>query len=299
MDRTRFVYINGRTAMEHSAKVSVFDRGFNYGDGVFETIKAINARPVFPDEHIMRLRQGIRAIGIKPGLLKNLFTDMENNAIERLIKRNNLSACQSSVRITVSRGADATGYLPKDLPPTAVIICRPIDIIPIKKYQEKGVKAVFLRNLSPALPGIKSLNFLPNILGKKEAIRKKAFEGIFVDKNNMVTEGTSTNIFIVSKGTLYTPPAHPLCPIHEGALNGVMRSKAILVARRLGIKVKEEFFCGRDLLNADEAFLTNSIIEAIPLVAIEGKPIKNSRPGEITRCVQGALYKLIQDKVSA
>lgn len=299
MDKKTFIYLNGNIVAEKKAFVSVFDRGFNYGDGVFETIKAINARPIFLYEHLLRLKQGIKAIGIRQGLLKNLFQDIKNGAIDRLIRQNNLGGCASSVRITVSRGADPFGYMPGDSMPTTVMTCRPIDAKLTSILQGKGVEAVFLRNLSPALPGIKSLNFLPNILGKKEAGEKKAFEGIFVNRDNMVTEGTATNIFIVAKGALYTTPAYPGCPIHEGALNGVMRSKAILVAGRLNIRVKEAFFCERDLVNADEAFLTNSIVDVVPLVAIEKKPIKNGCPGEVTKRIQRAISALTRNPLNA
>ncbi|MEK6531659.1 MAG: aminotransferase class IV [Deltaproteobacteria bacterium] len=292
MDKKNFVYLNGSIAAEKRALISVFDRGFNYGDGVFETIKAINAKPIFLYEHLQRMKQGIKAMGIRQVLLKNLFQDIKNNAIDRLVRQNNLGGCASAVRITVSRGTDPFGYMPGDSTPATVITCRPIDAKLSGRLQEKGVEAVFLRDLSPVLPGVKSLNFLPNILGKKQAGDKKAFEGLFVNRDNMVTEGTATNIFIVAKSTLYTAPAYPVCPIHEGALNGVIRSKVILVARRLNIKVKEAFFCERDLINADEAFLTNSIIDVVPLVAIEKKPIKNGCPGEITKRIQCAISAL-------
>lgn len=283
----RQVYLNGRIVPETRASVSVFDRGFTYGDGVFETLLVKGGRPVYLREHLKRLKDGIKILGIPATGLKELLRDIKAGAISALAEKNGLKSV-ANVKIIVTRGADTGGHAPgKDAAPTVVMIARPIDEKAISASREKGMKAVIVEGLTPTIAGIKSLNYLPNIIGKDIALRSGADEAVFMDKEGIISEGTSTNIFVVRNGVILTP-ALGKGP-SEGPLPGVARGAVIRLAGKKGIKVKETILRKKDLHGCDEAFLTNSILGAAPLVRIDGRPVRDGRQGPLTRAVQGLL----------
>lgn len=289
MKTSKTVYINGAIVPEKRARISIFDRGFLYGDGVFETLKYSNGQTAFMDEHAERLLKNLALIGIPAKGVKKLIADIKDKIIDRLIEKNGLAGKNAYVRITVTRGLDIGGLLPSPgISPTCVIAVKAIDDRFIRRIQKNGVKAVTVSGLTRALPSIKSLNFLPNVLGKMEARRRGAHEGIFTGKNGHVTEGTSTNLFIVKENRLLTPPASNAIGM-DGALPGVMRQAVIKMAKTLGIPFKEKTIKKKDLLTCDEAFLTNSIIEAVPLIKVDGRVIGSGRPGDITRLIHISL----------
>lgn len=286
--KKNYVCINGSFVPEDRAFISVFDRGLNYGDGVFETIRADRGTVHLLDEHLKRLEKGTKAIGIAQAPLKGFFDAVKNGAIETLLKKNGLSKSAASVRITVTRGVDKSALAPsRGLTPTVIIITRPLDAALISKLQKKGVKAVLLKDYSPAIPGIKSLNFLPNVIGKMEALRKGSAEGIFIGADSTVREGTSANIFLASMGAVKTPA--PGVAVSEGVLPGVMRAAVIRLAKKTGLDVKEAALHEDEILVAEEAFLTNSIIGVVPLIMVDSKPVGGGRPGKITRILQAGL----------
>lgn len=310
MKAGRYVYLNGAVTPLSGARVSVEDRGFLYGDGVFETLKYSNGAVAFKDEHLERLLKNSVLIGIPARSAKSLIANIKAGIIERLIEKNGLAEKNAYVRITVTRGSGGSGLLPSPgISPTCVIVVKAIDAKFIRRIQKNGVKAVTVSGFARALPSIKSLNFLPNVLGKMEAHRRGAYEGLFTGKDGHVTEGTSTNLFIVKKNRILTPPAFNApdkeeagsspslrsglrLTRSEGALPGIMREIVIKKAKTLGIPFREASIKKNDLLSCDEAFLTNSIIEAVPLIDVDGRVIGDGKLGDITRMIQMSLFPM-------
>lgn len=271
------IYLNGSIVPEGKACVSVFDRGLNYGDGLFETVKAHDGKPAFLKEHLKRLKAGVRFLKIP---IKALEADIKDGIIERLLKANNLSKGSACVKIIVTRGVDRSGHAPsRDTMPTLIIVTKPLDEAYIHQLQTNGVKAVLIKGYAPALGGFKTLNYLPCVLAKAEAKRRGAFEGIFVGEDDTIKEGSSTNIFIVSKGILKTPPANAA----SGILPGVTRQAVIRTALKLGLTVKETPITTKDLFNCDKAFLTNSILGMVPLVSVNSRRIGGGKAGAVRK----------------
>ena len=279
------VFLNNKFLPRDKAKVSVFDRGFIYGDGVFETLRSYNGKVFAFDLHFIRLSEGIKALAI-PIMLKE---DYLLSCIKELLRRNNLNNTDANIRITVTRGTDYGSLAPsKSLKPTLAITAKPFNP-KIKDYQLKGVKAIFLNYKRP-LPQIKSLNLLPNITGIIEAKKIKAQEGIFTN-GDKILEGTITSIFISDGKGIKTPP------IKDGILPGITRMLVIELAKAQGIKVSEVSLTRKDLKKCKEAFLTNSIMEIVPLVKTEDKLIGSGSPGTLTRRLQ-EMYKYMLIKTS-
>ncbi|MDO8426495.1 MAG: aminotransferase class IV [Deltaproteobacteria bacterium] len=286
----RLVYLNGRLLPESKASISVFDRGFNYGDGVFETLTAKDGSPLFLKEHLMRLKSGVKALGIPQAGIKGLLGDIENGAIGELIKKNGLKNSSANIKIIVTRGVDAGGHTPKKgARPTVIITAKPVDENAVTRRRKRGIKAVTISGFMPSFPGIKSLNFLPNIIGKDRALSSGADEGIFTDGSGRITEGTSANIFTVIRGVLITPRLGKT--LSEGPLPGVVRGAVIRLAKKEGIKVKEAEIYKNGLYRCDEAFLTNSVSGVTPLIKIDNKLIHNGKPGPVTRLLQGLVME--------
>lgn len=282
------VYINGRMLPEVKACVSVFDRGLNYGDGLFETMKARNGYVYFMREHLGRLKEGAKAIGIPKKSIKPLEAGIKNGAMERLLEMNGLLKGDAYLRITLTRGVDKGGHAPPgNIEPTVIITAKPLDALHIASHQRDGVRAVFIRGCRPAIPWIKTLNYLPNVMGKAEAEKRGAFEGIFTGKDSSIKEGTSTSVFIVTKGAIKTPP------LEEGVLPGITRKTVIRLAQNKGIPIREAPLYVKDLLGSGEAFLTNSVLEVTPLIRVEDFAIGGGSPGPITRLIQRYYAALV------
>ncbi len=281
----RYVYYNGRVVEEARARLSVFDRGLNYGDALFETMKAEEGEVRLIKTHMARLRAGAKLLGIPKSGLTKLASDIRAGALTRLLKKNGLGRSTASVRITVTRGVDAGNFIPKKgLKPTTIITARAVDELHVAKIQKRGIKGVLLGGAIPALAGVKTVNFLPNLLGRGEAGRRGASEGIFVDAMGYVLEGTASNIFIVKRRIIKTPPLS-LNPLSPGVLPGTTRASVIKMARAKGIAVKETRVSVADLKGADEAFLTSSTMGIVPLVKIDAKKIGPGSPGPVTRAL--------------
>ncbi len=291
---TKKVYINGRFVPEGKACISVFDRGLNYGDGVFETMKSFQGDVIFLKEHLLRLKKGMRTLGIPLKSVKYFEEDIKKGALKKLLRANALSEGYAYLKIIVTRGIDMGGHAPlKATNPTVIIISRPLEMKTISGCQKKGVRVTLIRGLGRALPGIKTLNFLTSVLGKAEAKKRGAFEGIFVSEDSRLIEGTSTNLFIV-KGRVLKTPSAPTTPTVEkdssrGALPGIMRKTVIEIAKKKRIAVEEASIYAPEIESCDEAFLTNSILDVVPVLSVDSRPVGKGVPGRITRLIQEAL----------
>lgn len=282
------VYLNGEFVEKQDAKVSVFDHGYLYGDGVFEGIRAYNGVIFRLDEHIDRLYYGAKAIMLNIPLSKE---EMKAAVVET-VRRNNLY--DAYIRLVVSRGEGDLGLDPRKCPkPTVVIIADSIQLYP-KELYEKGMKAMttYMRRNSPAAldPQIKSLNYLNNILAKMEASMCGYAEAILLNDRGYVAECTGDNIFIVKDGVLITPP------VTIAALGGITRKTVMEIAEQQGIKVEEKEFTLYNLYNADECFLTGTAAEAIPVVEIDGRVIGDGKPGPITKQILRAFAEIVDKK---
>lgn len=281
----RFVYINGAIVSAQRACVSVFDRGFNYGDGLFETLRAVDGVPAFMNEHLKRLKSGMSLIGMPRKALCAFEIDLRDGAVEKLLLENKLIMGEAYLKIIVTRGVDPAGHLPSPgAPPTVIITAKPLDQNLIDRARAKGFSAVTTEAFAPVMPGVKTLNYLPNVLARVEAGKKGADEAIFVTKESLVTEGTSTNVFVFKDGVLITPPLGG--KLHKGVLPGITRAAVLRIARSLRFPFKEAAVTLTGLQAADEAFLTNSILGIVPLVKLDSRKIGSGRPGFATSLFQ-------------
>lgn len=280
-----FVYIDGEFVPEEEAKISIFDHGFLYGDGVFEGIRAYNGRIFKLREHIDRLYDSAKAIDLKIPLSKEEF----ERVILETLRRNGLR--DAYIRPIVTRGIGDLGLDPRKCgKPTIIVIPRLWGKMYGDLY-EKGLKAVTVavRRVSyDALPpNIKSLNYLNNILAKIEANVKGGDEAIILDKDGFVSEGSGDNVFIVKNGKVITPPT-------INNLKGITREVTIDIIRKLGIPFEEKNIGLYDLYTADEAFVTGTAAEIAPLVEIDGRKIGDGKPGKITKMLIAEFEKLTQ-----
>jgi branched-chain amino acid aminotransferase len=278
------VYINGTLYPKEEAKVSVFDHGLLYGDGVFEGIRCYNGNIFKLEEHIDRLYDSAEAISLQIQLGRDQLKD----AIVSTLKANNLK--DSYIRLVVTRGVGKLGLDPFNCEtPQLVIITDTIQLYP-KELYEKGLDAIIvqtIRNHSKALnPTIKSMNYLNNILAKIECLRAGAAEGIMLNTDGYVAECTGDNIFIVKDNEVFTPP------VSAGILIGITRNVVIELAKEASITVKEEQLTEDDLYNADECFLTGTAAEIIPVANIDGRKIATGKPGKITLSLLKKYQKL-------
>ncbi len=268
------VYINGKLYPKDEAKISVFDHGLLYGDGVFEGIRCYNGNVFKFSEHIDRLYDSARAISMEIKLTRDELKD----AVINTLKANNLK--DSYIRLIVTRGVGKLGLNPFICAESQVIIITDFIQLYSKELYEKGLDAIIvptIRNHSDALnPNVKSLNYLNNILAKIECINAGATEGIMLNKDGYVAEGTGDNIFIVKDNEIVTPPTT------AGILIGITRNVAIELANGAGMTVKEEQLTRDDLYNADECFLTGTAAEIIPVVNLDGRKIASGKPGKVT-----------------
>jgi len=269
------IYIDGKYYDQKNAKISVFDHGLLYGDGIFEGIRAYNGRVFKLTEHIDRLFYSAKAILLK---IPRSHGEIVRAVVETC-RRNKLR--DGYVRLLVTRGAGTLGLNPNRCKnPSLIIIADKIQLYPAELY-ERGMEIITVpttRNLHSALnPAIKSLNYLNNILAKIEANNAGCEEAIMLNAEGFVSECTGDNIVIVKAGQMLTPP------LSAGALYGITRGVVIELAREEGLTVAEPNLTRYDLFNADECFLTGTGAELIPIVKIDGRVIAAGKPGPITR----------------
>lgn len=279
-----YVYLNDKIVPAKDAVVSVFDHGFLYGDGIYETMRAYDSVVFMIDEHINRLFRSALMIGLQiPYSSEKL-----KSAVYETIQANNLN--NAYIRLTISRGCGSLGLDPDFCQkPSIVIIVKEQKNYPRTLYR-KGLKIIIAktrRNLKEAInPQIKSLNFLNNILAKLEAKEKKANEAIMLNAYGKITEGTICNVFFYKNNILCTPS------IDCGILDGITRGIVLSLAREAGIKVKEGKFNVQDIYSAKEIFITNTTMEVMPVSELDS----NKYPvGELSK----TLRKLYRQKVKA
>ncbi len=269
------VYVNGRITDERAAVVSVFDHGFLYGEGVYETLRTYSQRLFLYERHVRRLRRSASMIALDVP-----FTDDDLlQAIRETMTHAGLDG-EAYVRVLLTRGVGELTYDLQATPTlTLVIIVKPQVDPPAEAYRE-GVRVVIVdivRNHPGSVnPIIKSNNLMNNALAMQEAIRRGAFEGVMRNYRGELTECTTANLFIVKAGVVLTPP------LEAGLLPGITREFIFEIGRATGVDVREGALGDEDLYGADEAFLTSTTREAVPIVTVDERTIGSGSPGPVT-----------------
>lgn len=280
---TEYIYIDGKFYTKENAKVSVYDHGLLYGDGVFEGIRAYNGRIFRLDEHIDRMYDGARAIMLEPPVSKDKMKEI----IKETLRKNNLK--DAYIRPIITRGVGDLGLDPRKCPKSSVICIAVTWGAMYGDLYEKGLTAITVsvrRNAPEALPtNIKSLNYLNNILAKIEANIKGGDEAIMFDVRGNIAEGSGDNIFLVKKGKMYTP-------FTQIDLNGVTRGAVLDLSLKLKIPVVEANLGYFDLYTADEVFVTGTAAEIGPITKIDGRVIGTGKPGPVTKKLMKAYTEL-------
>lgn len=279
------IYLDGKFVSGDEAKVSVFDHGLLYGDGIFEGIRLYGGNIFRLEEHLERLEYSAKAI-----LLPIPLSRAELSwATCETCRQNGLT--DAYIRLVVTRGVGDLGLAPWLCPkPSLFIIASKIALYP-KEYYENGLAIVTVptRRISPAAlpPAIKSLNYLNNILGKIEAKQFGALEAIMLNEQGYIAECTADNVFIVHKGEIITPAAS------QGALKGITRATIFDIGKELNVPVRECDMTRYDVWCAEECFLTGSGAEVIPVVKLDGRQIGNGTPGPITQQVLASFRRRV------
>ena len=279
------VYVDGKFVPASEAKISVFDHGFLYGDGVFEGIRAYNGRVFKLMEHLDRLYDCAKVIKLKIPVSKEEFAEI----ILETLRRNKLR--NAYIRPIVTRGIGDLGLDPdRCVNPSIIVITQEWDRLYGDLY-ERGLRAITVairRNPIDSLPpNIKSLNYLNNILAKIEANAKGGDEAIFLDHNGYISEGSGDNIFVVKNGAVVTPPT-------INNLRGITRAVAIELIRKLDIPFQEANIGLYDLYSADEIFVTGTAAEIAPITYIDGRVVGDGKPGELTKRLMEEFKKLTE-----
>jgi branched-chain amino acid aminotransferase len=282
----QLIYLDGKLVPKEQAKVSVYDHGLLYGDGVFEGIRIYNSRVFKLDEHLKRLYRSARAI-----MLEIPMSYEELKKATLMTVRANQRR-DGYIRLVVTRGEGDLGLAPWKCPkPFIFIIVDKIGLYP-EEYYTKGLEIITVptrRHIPEGLnPNIKSLNYLNNILAKIEAKHAGVMEAVMLNTDGYVAEGTGDNIFIVQNKRLITPPAY------MGALDGITKATVFELAKKLRLEAKEAVLTRFDLFNADECFLTGTAAEVVPVVKIDQRIIGDGTPGPLTLKLIKAFRALTQ-----
>ena len=279
------IYIAGKFYAKEDAKISVYDHGLLYGDGVFEGMRSYSGQVFRLQEHLVRLYESARAIHLTiPMTMEDL-----GKAVYETLNKNQLR--DAYIRLVVTRGAGSLGLDPnRTSNPQVIIIADLISLYPAE-YYDKGLELVTastVRHHPAALnPRIKSLNYLNNIMAKIEGLQAGCVEALMLNLKGEVAECTGDNIFIIKKGQLLTPP------IDAGILEGITRNAVLELARENGMEAREIPLTRHDIYVADECFLTGSAAEVIPVVKIDSRPIGDGQVGATTQKLMSAFKKLV------
>ena len=282
----RIVFMNGTLVSENDAKVSVFDHGLLYGDGVFEGLRSYGGQVFRLDAHIDRLWESAKAICLEIPMSKKEVS----SAVNATLEANQL--VDGYVRLVVTRGAGSLGLDPnRTSHPQVIVIADTITLYP-REFYDKGLSIITAstqRTHSAALsPRIKSLNYLNNIMAKLEGLRAGCVEALMLNHKGEVAECTGDNIFVVRSGTLVTPPSD------AGILEGITRGAVIELAEVAKIDCQEKTLVRHDLYTADECFLTGTAAEVIPVVEIDSRSIGNGVPGPITKRLTADFHLMVR-----
>jgi branched-chain amino acid aminotransferase len=276
-----FASVNGIVTPAAEARVSIFDNGFTFGDGVYETLRTYGGRPFELGRHFRRLRASAGRLGFAIPLSDESLAQRLDDLLARAAN------AESYIRLIVTRGLGDISYdFDRVQGPTVVMAVKPFAGYPEAQYTE-GIPAAIVavrRNSPRALdPAIKSCNLLNNVLAVREAQAAGASEAILLNEKGEVAEGASTNVFVVKAGAALTPP------LDAGILAGITREVVLELGRELGIAVREEVVRVPGLLEADEVFLTSSTRETVPVRSLDGRPVGDGRPGPVSRRVLAAF----------
>jgi len=281
------VFINGKIVIENKAKIQVRDRGFLYGDGLFETLRSYKGFIFMLDAHLQRLFHSLKVLKYK------IYFDKEyiENAVNKTVKKNNLSAGDTYIKIIVTRGIHSGDlHFDKNYKPNIIIFADSLTPYPEDDYT-KGINIISSSVIRQAAGSPiylhKLLNYFENIFAKDEAHYKGAQEAIFLTRDRLVLEGASSNIFFVKGNTVYTPP------LTQNILPGITRDVVLNICRENGIKVRQRKIHYRDIINADEVFKTSSVAGIVPVRKINRYAITGEIPGKITT----KIMKLYLSKV--
>ena len=277
------VFLNGKFVPLKNAKVSIFDRGFLYGDGVFETMRSYNGRVFMLKEHIDRLTIALKILKIKIPYNKIVLSKLVQKSVQ-INKAHN-----AYVKLLVARGVGSTGIdLAPNQKPTITIYTKKLNEVVYDKIRKKGLQVKFAcisKNENSFTSRIKNLNYLNNILARQEAREAGFDEAIFLNTKGFVAEAATSNIFMIKNGKVFTPPPT------SGLLPGITRHAVIgIIKKYTKNKLYEKNVTPTILLNADELFLTNSGFEIIPVVKVGNTKIGKGKPGPFTKFIH-ALYK--------
>lgn len=282
------VYISGKLYEKSEAKVSVFDHGLLYGDGVFEGIRAYSGHVFRLRQHVDRLYESAKGIHLTIPMTPEQMVD----AVKQTLAANKL--VDAYIRVVVTRGAGSLGLDPrKTTDPQVIIITDKIALYPPELYEHglKIITAATTRNHPNAVnPRIKSLNYLNNIMGKIEATQAGCLEALMLNHKGEVAECTGDNVFVVQGGRIHTPSSD------SGILEGITRAAVIELARAAGYEVIERTMDRLDVFKADECFLTGTAAELIPVVECDGRVIGDGRPGPITRELSKRFHALVREE---
>jgi branched-chain amino acid aminotransferase len=284
------IYLDGSLVPKEEARISVFDHGLLYGDGVFEGLRVYGGRVFRLDEHVRRLYESARAILLDIPLTPE---DM-GEAVLRTVAANEIT--EGYVRLIVTRGEGSLGIDPASCPrPTVIIIAGEIEVYPRELY-EKGISIVTAptrRIPAECLePRVKSLNYLNNVLARMEARLAGCPEAVMLNAQGYVAECTVDNVFVAKAGELMTPPPH------HGALDGVTMRAVLELARTLDMPAGLHPLTRHDLYTADECFLTGTGAEIMPVVRVDGRQVSNGMPGNLTTRLRKAFAKLVREEHS-
>jgi branched-chain amino acid aminotransferase len=280
------IFLDGQLVDKADAKISVFDHGLLYGDGIFEGIRIYDGNIFRLEEHLERLEFSAKSL-----LLDLPWTRAEiSTAVCDTCRANSLQ--NGYIRLIITRGVGDLGLSPLNCPkPSLIIIADKIALYPKEPYEE-GLKIVTVptRRMNPAAlsPAIKSLNYLNNIMAKMEAQQYGALEAIMLNDQGLVAECTGDNVFIVRKGVIYTPSAQ------QGALKGITRDAIFDIVADLGIPIEEHEMTRYDIWNAEECFLTGTGAEVIPVVALDSRQVGTGKPGPIFQRVLEAFHQRVR-----
>lgn len=283
--KEQVVYVDGEWPPKSSARISVFDHGLLYGDGVFEGIRVYEGVIFRFKEHLDRLYNSAKAIRLQIPLPPEEMT----RAVVETLKRNELR--DAYIRLLVTRGAGDLGVDPrKCLKASVIIICEHLDSHLVALAEQKGISVIISSirrdTVDATSHEIKSLNYLNSVLAKIEAIDAGVEDALMLDRNGFVSEATATNLFIIKDTEISTPPSS------AGILPGVTRKRIVKLARELGYTVTEKQLTPYDVTNADEAFLTGTLGEITPIAKVKGIQIGDGKPGQITRRIIDAFVQI-------
>lgn len=280
------IYIDGQLLDEANARISVFDHGLLYGDGVFEGIRFYNSRVFRLEEHIRRLYDSAKSILLTIPMSPEEMTQ----ALLETCRANGLT--DGYIRLVITRGAGPLGLSPYKCPKASVIIIAcGIQLYPEEAYRN-GLAMATCATRRPThdtlSPQVKSLNYLNNVMAKVEAIQAGAEEGLMLNDRGLVAECTGDNLFIIRDGVIYTPP------ISAGALDGITRKAVFDIAAGLGISIREVELSRHDIYTADECFLTGTAAEVIAATKLDQRIIGSGKPGPVTERVIAAFRELVR-----